>query len=458
MIHTGALKRTTLLGAGVVPAVLLAALAAPAWAAPPTAGTLDPAFGGDGTVVTDITGDGKSDIINDVAVAPDGKVVAAGYSVIRSLDGEEEDQPDYDFAVARYNPDGSLDATFGTGGAVLTGFGGDQSRDEARAVALQADGKIVVAGNSDPDLESRGGFTLVRYNTDGSLDATFGTGGRVVFDMGRVNELEDMAIQANGRIVVVGNSDARAGAGSDFDFALARFRTDGALDTAFGDGGRVLTPLSTTHSFDFARAVAIQPNGRIVVAGSSNAGGGGTKFAVVRYKRDGSLDGTFGTGGIVLTDSSGAGGGGAASDVAVQADGKIVVAGSGNGFTVLRYRRNGTLDPAFGTGGRTNVALYGWADSVAVQADGRIVLAGVSSVTLGAWTRDFTVARLDRDGSPDASFGDGGKVTTDFGGDGTFDDELNGLAIAPDGGIVAAGTSSSRTNRGSGFAVARYRP
>jgi uncharacterized delta-60 repeat protein len=458
MIRTGAFMRTTVIGAGVVPAILLAVMAAPAWAAAPTAGALDPAFGGDGTVVTDITGDGKYDTVNDVAVAPDGRVVAAGYSVIRGLDGEEEDQPDHDFAVARYNADGSLDATFGTGGVVLTGFGGDESRDEATAVAVQANGKIVVAGNSDPDLEDLGGLALVRYNADGSLDATFGTGGRVLFDMGGIDSIEEMAIQANGRIVVVGSSDARAGIGSsDFDFAVARFRTNGAPDTSFGDGGKVLTPLATARSLDVAKAVAIQPNGRIVVVGSSNAGGS-TDFAVARYNRNGSLDRTFGAGGIVLTDASGERGTDVAFDVAVQADGKIVVAGSGDGFTVVRYHRNGTLDPAFGTGGRTNVELYGSAGAVAVQADGRIVVAGESSLTLGAWTRDFTLVRFDRNGSPDTSFGDGGKVTTDFAGNGTSDEQLTGLAIAPDGGIVAAGASTSRTGRGFDFAVARYLP
>jgi len=455
MIHAGALKRTSLFAAGAVSAGLLVALLPSASASASVGGAPDPTFGRDGTVVTDITGDGRLDTVADVAVAPDGRIVAVGHTVVRPLDGEEEDQPDHDFVVARYNRDGSLDATFGAGGVVRTSFGGAQSRDEAKAVALQPDGKIVVAGNSDPDLEALGDFALARYNRDGSLDTTFGAGGLVVFDIGRIDSVAGLAIQPNGQIVVAGSSDAR-GTSPDYDFALARFQPDGSLDTAFGEGGKVLTPFGTAPSMDIANAVAIQPNGRIVVVGQSNAGGS-TDFAVARYDRDGALDATFGTGGTVLTDVTGAQGIDIAVDVAVRANGEIVVAGSGGGFSLVRYLRDGTLDPTFGTGGHVNTPLFGRAQAVAIQSDGRIVAAGWSSAKVGSFDRDFTLTRYHRDGSPDTSFGNGGKVATDFSGNGS-DDAASALALQPGGGIIVAGSSNSRSNWDQDFALARYLP
>lgn len=456
MIHSGAFRGTSLFAAGVVSAGLFVVLLPSAWAATPASGALDPTFGGDGTVVTDITGDGKLDTVADIVVAPDGRIVAVGHSVVRPVEGEEEDQPDHDFVVARYNADGSLDTTFGTGGVVRTSFGGTQSRDEAKAVGLQPDGKIVVAGDSDRDLEDLGDFALARYNPDGSLDATFGTGGLAVFDIGGIDSVAALALQPNGGIVVAGSSNARDGASSDFDFALVRFLPSGAPDTSFGEGGKILTPFSTARSLDIAHAVAIQPDGCIVVVGESNAAGS-TDFAVARYDRDGALDATFGTGGTVLTDATGAQGFDVAVAVAVRANGMIVVAGSGGGFSLVRYNRDGTLDPTFGTGGHVNTPLFGRAEAVAVQPDGRIVAAGVSSARPGSFDRDFTLIRYNRDGSPDTSFGNDGKVTTDFSGSGS-NDAANALAIRPGGGIVVAGSSNSRANWDNDFALARYQP
>ncbi|GAA1553350.1 hypothetical protein GCM10009827_087580 [Dactylosporangium maewongense] len=427
----------------------------PTWATS-VSGTLDPTFGGDGTVLADGSGSGKSDEAADVVVAPDGKIVAVGYSLVRPLGEEEGDQPDYDFVVARYNPDGSLDSTFGAGGVVQTTFGGTQSRDEAKAVALQPDGKIVVAGSTDRDLEDGSHFALARYNSDGSLDTTFGDGGLVVAQPSTftIDAAEGMAIQENGRIVVVGSSDALAG-GSDFDFAVMRFMPGGALDTSFGAGGKVLTSFNTGRSLDTAKAVAIQSNGRIVVAGISNAGGS-DDFAVTRYNRDGTLDATFGTGGKVLTDLGGLHGVDRAGAVALQANGKIVVAGSGGGFSLVRYLRDGTLDPTFGTGGFVNTPLDGRPLAVAVQLDGRIVAAGVSWPAPFSTDYNFTLLRYNRNGTLNTSFGDGGKVTTDFSGSGSHD-QLNALAIQPDGGIVAAGSSYSPGHQND-FALARYLP
>jgi uncharacterized delta-60 repeat protein len=218
--------------------------------------------------------------------------------------------------------------TFGVGGMVLTDLGG--AYDEARAVAILSNGEIVVAGTRTF------GFALVRYHDDGSLNASFGNGEQVVTDFGGSGEAAyGIALQPHGKIVAAGASGG--------DFALARYDADGSLDTSFGSSGLVLTDFAS-NSFDVAYAVASQPNGTIVAAGSSshNVPGGLDDFAVARYTRDGTLDQAFGTGGLALIDFGSPSAGETAFAVAVQPNGNIVVAGrsSASGSTdpsVARY-------------------------------------------------------------------------------------------------------------------------
>ncbi|MCA1625670.1 MAG: FG-GAP-like repeat-containing protein, partial [Acidobacteria bacterium] len=183
-----------------------------------------------------------------------------------------------DFALARYNTDGSLDNSFGTGGKVTTPFGSDN--DNAYAIAVQPDGKIVVAGDSYSTTLSNYTFAVARYNQDGSLDASFGTGGKVATDFSsRDDDAYSVAIQKNGKIIVAG----RASNGSNYDFALARYNTNGSLDASFGTGGKVMTPIGSGD--DIVRSVAVQSDGRIVAAGSS-FNGANLDFALVRYLGD----------------------------------------------------------------------------------------------------------------------------------------------------------------------------
>ena len=338
-------------------------------------GTPDPAFGTDGRVLTDVGAAGGYDVGRAVAVQPDGKIVVAGGSNARES---------YDFALVRYNADGTLDARFGTGGTVLTELSG-----EAYAVAVQPDGRIVAAGPSNAD------FAVVRLRADGAPDPSFGTGGTVLTDFGGSDNAYAAALQPDGGIVAAGFSDA---AGST-DFAVARYTTGGELDAAFGTGGRVVTDLGG-GSYDDVRAVAVQPDGRIVVAGGSNAvRGTDHDFALVGYRPDGTLDTAFGAGGRVLTDISGAGSHDVALAVAVRSDGGIVAAGATGtvrnaDFALSRYDRDGKPDPTFGDGGVvvTDVSGTGRDDlafAVAVQSDGRIVAAGVTGMIL----TDFALAR-----------------------------------------------------------------
>jgi uncharacterized delta-60 repeat protein/uncharacterized repeat protein (TIGR01451 family) len=400
--------RPRLVLAALALAFVAAALPGAASAAP---GALDPTFGTGGEVTTDF---GGSDTVRAVAVQTDGKIVAAGLSGAG------------DFALARYNVDGSLDSTFGSGGKVTTDFGGF---DAAFGLVVQPDGRIVAAGQG-----GGGNFALARYNADGSLDPTFGSGGKVTTAIGGAL---GVALQPDGKIVAVG------GGGPASDFVAARYNPDGTLDTSFGSGGVVTTDLGP---FEAATAVVIQADGKIVATGSTSSG----NFALVRYNADGSLDASFGSGGIVTTNfgfSSSFGGA-----LVIQADGKIVAAGrGGTDFLVVRFNGDGSLDTTFGSGGVVTTdfggVLFDAAFGVALQSNGKIVAAG-SAFNGFSSSADFALARYNADGSLDASFGSGGKVTTDFGG---FD-VANAVGLQTDGKIVAAGTGGS----GSDFALARY--
>ena len=288
-------------------------------ASPSLPGSLDTTFGTGGKVNTPI---GSSyDVAYALGIQPDGRIVAAGYSSNGS---------NYDFALVRYNTDGSLDTGFGTGGKVTTPIG--SSNDIANALGFQSDGRIVVAGSSYNG--SNYNFALVRYNTDGSLDTGFGTGGIVTTSIGSgYNIAYALGIQPDGRIVVAGSYCN----GSNYDFALVRYNADGSLDTGFGMAGKVTTPIGS--GYDIAYALDIQSDGRIVVAGSSCIGSN-YDFALVRYNTDGSLDTGFGTGGIVTAPI------GSSDDkaiaIGIQSDGRIVAAGyssndSNYDFALVRY-------------------------------------------------------------------------------------------------------------------------
>ena len=329
--------------------------------AAPAPGDLDTAFGGDGKVTTDLTRHGG--LANAVAIQADGKIVAAGHSL----------GPKPKFALARFRVNGTLNITFGGDGTVTTTIGGDGA--VANAVAIQADGKIVAAGQS---FGSNPEFALARYNGDGTLDTTFGTDGKVTTDFTGVGDVANaVAIQADGKIVAAGT-----GSGSP---ELARYDAAGTLDPTFGNEGRVVTDFSGFASF-LAYAVAIQADGKIVAAGEHFEcfiDGCESGFLLLRYNTDGSLDTTFGGDGVT------GGFPGWANAVAIQVDGRIVAAGewlnppNDPRFAVLRYKTDGTLDQSFGKRGWVLTDFTRGTDvaqGVAIQADGKIVAAGGSAV------------------------------------------------------------------------------
>ncbi|MEN9630417.1 MAG: hypothetical protein RJA10_3645, partial [Pseudomonadota bacterium] len=324
-----------------------------------------------------------------MAVQADGRLVLAG----RTATGTDRS----DAAVARLRADGQTDTTFGNGGTVVLDFGG--TLDSAAAVAARADGSLVVAGTTATG--SGADFALARLKTDGTLDTAFGTGGKVVVPFGTgADRAHALALQTDGSILAVGESVEQGVS----HMAIVRLRSDGTLDTSFGIGGKVVVPSAVNAT---ARAVAVQPDGLIVLAGSIDDGAN-ANFMVVRLTASGSTDASFGSNGVV-TVSPGSGPD-HATGIALQSDGRIVVAGystqgTDTDFSVVRLNANGTLDESFSGDGKALVAISTGADfarAVAVLADGQVLLGGDAAVTGG---RDVVVVRLSADGEPDRAYG-----------------------------------------------------
>jgi uncharacterized delta-60 repeat protein len=372
---------------------------------------------------------GADDRAFGVAVQSDGKVLVAGYT---------HDGPDYDVALVRYNADGSLDTTFNGDGALTTGIGA--SDDRAYSVTVQPDGKVLVAGISHDGTDYD--FALARYNTNGSLDTSFAGDGTLTT---AITPMDDSArsvlVQADGKIVVAGYAYTEW---SHTDLALARYNADGTPDAGFGSGGIVTTGL--VGSSDDAWSAALQSDGKILAAGSING-----ELAVARYNVDGSLDTSFDGDGTATTSLAET-----ARGIDVLADGKIVVAGytgGQQGVAVLRFNPDGGVDTSFGSGGGagTDYVELGW-NVLTLQPDGKVLLAGTSS----GGSSDIVLTRFNADGSLDLGFGDGGSIFTDTHlspGSDTSDYGLT-VEVQPDGKILVGGRAYDGSD--SDFALVRY--
>jgi uncharacterized delta-60 repeat protein len=426
----------------VVAAALILTGLAPVAVVAAASGDLDPAFGTGGTVhVPPPTN--CQEVAQAVRRQSDGKLLVAGVECAR--------RATRDFLVVRLQGDGSLDPTFGTGGRATTDIATtapppapacprrpctppplvSPADDTASDIVVAPDGNIVAGGWTTG--QSGNDFALVRYRPDGTLDSTFGRNGTVTTSLTKGNDsIVGVYLRPDGKIVAVGRSDEF---NPQADHAgLAQYLPDGTLDPTFGTGGIATNPGILPYGS------AMDPDGNVIVVGVARFATP-WDFVVVRYRPDGSLDPGFGTGGVVTTDLGGA------DDfphaVAVQPDGNIVVAGAaGGGFALARYRPDGTLDPSFGTGGSVRSGPHGGgAGELAVQPDGRIVVGGT------AWLPNagaMALARYLPDGRLDATFGQSGIVTNPAG------DTLGGVVLQPDGKAVAAGGDAQ------GLVVARY--
>lgn len=400
---------------------------------------VDLTFGVQGRVATPV-GAGNA-VAQAVAVQPDGKILAVGFAY---------NGADNDFAVVRYNANGTLDSTFNGNGTILTPIG--PSDDEAYSIAIQNDGKFILGGQSHNGV--RGDIALARYNENGSLDQSFGDAGRAIIAATSGNSLaRSVAVDPNGMIAVAGFGFN----GPTNDIVTVRLNPNGSPDTGFdgetGNGNGVVVTAVGTGS-DQAYGVVIQPDGRIVVGGFYNAAAG-PDTVLARFETDGRLDTSFGENGI--SKHSFSQDADEALSMALAPDGRIVVAGCirfgpPNDFFIARFLDDGAMDTAFGSNGSLSVPFSSTADialGVAVQPDGKVVAAGFGN---NGANNDFAVVRTTANGEMDPTFGGDGTVLTMVG-DAT--DVANGVAIAPDGGIIAVGRTVGFF---ANFGVVRYHP
>ncbi len=403
-----------------------------AWAAVALAagGELDPSFSGDGWVRTLEVRSATNNYLprggEDIALQPDGKILVTS----EILDGTSH----WYFGVFRYTADGSLDRTFAGGGWAEVDLG---EAEFAHAVAVQRNGRIVVAGETDCPLAVC--FALVRFLPDGHLDWSFGANGvvRTMFARYGASRAYDVAVQPNGKIVAVGMRFRGDDAQDDELFAVARYLPDGRLDRSFSRDG--LASVDFGFGDADAAAVALQPNGKILVAGNGtgNVYRTGEDFAVARFRPDGTLDRTFSGDGRATVDfghrlSDGVQG------LALRRDGRIVLAGGSGKRGAMGAGKRLTRPGPHG----------GYAGAVVQQPGGRLVVAGRVFDDDRLDTSAWVLARYGRGGALDPSFGRGGLVVSDFS---TGADWVGGLAAQRDGRIVAAGSV------GESQALARYR-
>ncbi|MDY6902320.1 MAG: DUF4347 domain-containing protein [Cyanobacteriota bacterium] len=378
-------------------------------------------------------GYGNIDIAYDIAIQPDGKILVVG-----AID----DKGTEDFAILRYNPDETLDTSFGNNGKVITDISG--ASDTSYELAIQPDGKLVLVGTAKNGTDID--IAIARYNANGSLDNNFGNGGKVITDFDNKDDyVKTVAIQSDGKIVI-GGYIYGDNTYDNKDFALIRYNVDGTLDTGFGKAGRVITPV--TDSQDFIQSILIQPNGKILAVGSASYSG----FGLTRYNTDGTLDTSFGIDGKVRTNLNNVNNRwNHANSAAIQPDGKIVVAGfkedtyNTSDFALTRYNTDGSLDSNFGDNGKVVTAIgnsYASAESLVITPNGKIVVAGT---VRNNDKRDFALVAYNPDGSLDRDFGDSGKVIT-VANHSIYESQDTSIALQADGKIVLAGRQNWNTS------------
>ena len=401
-----------------------------------------------------LSGDALGDVGSAIKRQDDGKLVVAGTSITNPA------VLDYAFYVQRFNADGTLDTGFGNGGRVMTEF--TPGADLANEVLVQSDGKIIALGIANGAPGANSTFALVRYTADGTPDGSFGTGGLVTSDPGPgLDSILGATLRSDGKIVVAGVSSS---AGAPDQFTVARYLTDGTLDDSFGVGGVVVTPFTAFASR--GAAVAIDADGKVVAVGTSQSGNvtSSENFAIARYNEDGSLDTTFDTDGKAIVNFENASD--RATSLAIQGDGKILVAGEASGFTTrphmaaARLNADGSLDTAWAGDGTLRLPLdtagnRSGAMAVLVHSDGRVVLAGQQYPATGSAT-DFALVRLTETGELDPTFNGTGIRTLDFGGSSA--DQAGDAVFVAGEGIVMVGASNGGTpSRPFDTAIAQFK-
>ena len=429
-------------------------------------GTPDTTFGVDGRVAVDF--DGRGDLVNAIAVAPDGKIVVAGNS---SMPYTDPLAADTDVAVVRLNPDGSLDASFDGDGKTRINYGTvpggtATTSDFAWRMTLDGQGRVVLAGSSN--LSGTGQFAVARLTTAGALDTTFGGGDGIFAEPlsaapGFGGSAYGITHDPAGRVLIsgVGGPDSRNG-----EFVVARFNPGGALDSSFDADGWTITPFRSSH--DWAVGLDVTNDGKIV-AGGYTTGVSATETtdaAAVRYNDDGSLDTTFGPDGTGKTVFNNVARNELVNDMDVDSQGRIVLGGRSGGSGIgspgyafaVRFTPGGLPDAGFGAGGLAESQEMDEVLGVAVRpANDFVVLGGADTPPNGGFD-DFALLRLDASGFPDPAFGPdfNGIVRTDFVGPGW--NIATSVAVQPDGRFVVGGWVLSNNSTDRDIALARYLP
>ncbi len=379
-------------------------------------------FGIEGITTTDL---GGWDTANAITLQPNGKIIITGTTITNN---------DRSIATVRYNPNGTLDTTFGTQGTITTDLGG---WDTANAITLQPNGKIIITGTTITNNDRS--IATVRYNPNGTLDTTFGTQGTITTDLGGWDTANAITLQPNGKIIITGTTITN----NDRSIATVRYNPNGTLDTTFGTQGTITTDLG---GWDTANAITLQPNGKIIITGTTITNND-RSIATVRYNPNGTLDTTFGTQGTITTDL---GGWDTANAITLQPNGKIIITGTtitnnDRSIATVRYNPNGTLDTTFGTQGTITTDLGGWdtANAITLQPNGKIIITGT---TITNNDRSIATVRYNPNGTLDTTFGTQGTITTDLGGW----DTANAITLQPNGKIIITGTTNTN------LFVARY--
>lgn len=395
-------------------------------------GALDTSFNGSGRVLADVLGLG--DYGQAIGVQSNGRILVAGYT---------SNGINTDIALTRHLADGSIDTSFGSGGKVVTDL--FNSGEQALDIAIQTDGRILIAGYFDNGNDN--GACVIRYTTEGDLDPSFGSNGLVTYDQPGFDEKgSGIAIQPDGKVIMVGSTTVNGTS----DVLLVRFETDGSPDSTFGGNGTVVTDIEAMD--DYGEKLALQDNLNIVVAATSRLSSG---FAMVamRFLPDGQLDTDFDGDGLAVAPFSS--GSEQARGIAIQTDQKLILAGNtfnGTNFdlALARFSTNGATDNSFDGDGLVETDLAGQHDflgNVVFQRGGRIIVCG--------WTQNgsdynYALARYLSDGTLDGDFDGDGMTTTDFFGS---PDYATALALQSDGRIVLAGRSGFTPD----FSIARYK-
>lgn len=393
-------------------------------AAGAASGDLDPSFASGGKYLSTLYG--TTMFGPSVAVQPGGRIVVAG----KHFNGSDDD-----FAMLSLTAAGAFE------GSAIVPFGSGKNED-AKSVLLLGDGRFVIGGEGNAGTYAQHG--LVRFLANGSIDATFGNGGKVAIDFGRLSHLHGIAKQTDGKLVVIGDSYSGANTGR---VAMARLNVNGSLDTSFGAGGKVEASYGESSN---GHAAVIGADGRITIGGYVENATNGLASAcfVARFTTSGQADTTFGSGGSNVA-TLGTGTTNYCHQLVMQTDGKVVIAGGTlrnhiGDFVMARYTTTGAFDSSFGSGGVVSTEFGGRVPSSSEEASA-IVLQPDGKLMLGGYTEGkFAVARYTTAGALDTSFGTGGKTSFAFGTG--VDDQIKSIALQPDRKIVAVGYTRAGAN------------